>query len=246
VQLLLREGNGCEQPIPPSAGLAQNVLCRGITTKSRISAASSTAYDDDRSSVLLGWRRKAVNQGIDEARSGSEKPSGATPPDRRAVSSTRLGGVLRTHETWVASGWEIGRRADLHRADLHGVDLRSVVLSDADLHRADLHRAALRGADLGGADLHRADLHRADLRGADLRWADLHDADLHAADLRGSDLRDADLHRADLHDADLRDADLTDTDLRGANLRRARGLDHRQVRRARIDSATRLPLGLID
>jgi uncharacterized protein YjbI with pentapeptide repeats len=92
------------------------------------------------------------------------------------VSSTRLGGVLRTHETWVASGWEIGRRADL----------------------------------------------------------------------RGSDLRDADLHRADLHDADLRDADLTDTDLRGANLRRARGLDHRQVRRARIDSATRLPLGLID
>jgi hypothetical protein len=25
VQLLLRESNGCEQPIPPSAGLAQNV-----------------------------------------------------------------------------------------------------------------------------------------------------------------------------------------------------------------------------
>jgi uncharacterized protein YjbI with pentapeptide repeats len=163
------------------------------------------------------------------------------PERSRAVSRGRLSAVLEKHQAWVGSGWEIGKRADLHGADLHGQDLHGVILSDADLHRADLHRAALRGADLDGADLHRADLHRADLRAADLQSADLHEADLHGADLRGAVLREADLHRADLHDADLQHADLKQADLRGANLRRVRGLSRHQLCEAETDATTLLP-----
>ena len=77
--------------------------------------------------------------------------------------------VLDRHLQWVASGWESGKRADLHGRDLHDIDLHDALLSDADLHRADLHAAVLGGCELLGADLHRCDLHGADLRGADLR-----------------------------------------------------------------------------
>jgi uncharacterized protein YjbI with pentapeptide repeats len=152
--------------------------------------------------------------------------------------------VLDRHRQWVASGWEAGKRADLHGRDLHTADFCGALLADADLHRADLHGAALRGADLDGADLHRADLHGADMRGADLHWADLHDADLHGADLRGAMLEEADLHRANLHAADLTHAQLRGADLRGADLRDARGLTRAQVDTATINGATLLSLGL--
>jgi uncharacterized protein YjbI with pentapeptide repeats len=155
-----------------------------------------------------------------------------------------LAPVLDRHRQWVASGWEAGKRADLHGRDLHTVDFRGALLADADLHRADLHGAALNGADLDGADLHRADLHGADMRGADLQWADLHDADLHEADLRGALLEEADLHRADLRAADLTHAHLQGADLRGADLRDARGLTRTQVDTATTNGATLLSFGL--
>lgn len=162
----------------------------------------------------------------------------------RPTSAQELSPVLERHCQWVASGWEMGKRADLHGRDLHTEDLRGVVLADADLHRADLHGALLTGAELDGADLHRADLHEANMRGADLQWADLHDADLHGADLRGAMLKEADLHRADLHAADLTYAQFTGADLRGADLRQVRGLTRAQVNDARTNSSTRLPPGL--
>jgi uncharacterized protein YjbI with pentapeptide repeats len=177
----------------------------------------------------------------DRALGAGAEPAEAISARPRQVSRSQLGQVLEKHQAWVGSGWEIGKRADLHRIDLHGQALSGVTLSDADLHAADLHRAELRGADLDGADLHRADLHRADLRGADLQYADLHDADLHGADLRGAVLREADLHRADLHGADLQHADLKEADLRGADLRRVKGLTPSQLGDAHLDRTTRLP-----
>ena len=152
--------------------------------------------------------------------------------------------VLDRHGQWVASGWECGKRADLHGRDVHETDLRGALLSDADLHRADLHEASLADGELNGADLHRCDLHGADLHGADLQWADLHEADLHGANLHDAVLDEADLHRADLHTADLTHAALSGADLRGADLREARGLCRSQLQAAIIDDATRLPADL--
>lgn len=163
---------------------------------------------------------------------------------RRSVDGSDLQAALERHRMWIGSGWELGKRADLHRADLHGSDLKEVMLPEADLHAADLHRADLRDADLEGADLHRADLCRAKLHGAELRWADLHRARMCRADLEGADLKEADLHRADLSGANLRGADLRGADLRGADLRRAKGLTQAQIDAACGDPSTRLPHGL--
>lgn len=175
---------------------------------------------------------------------------------RRAIGAGigELGPALERHRQWLGSGWESGKRADLHGRDLHATDLCGVLLTDADLHRCDLHQAMLVGAELDGADLHRADLHGAHLSHADLQWADLHEADLHDADLSGAVLEEADLHRADLHAADLTDArlygadlrgaDLRGADLRGADLRGARGLTVAQVSDATTDASTRLPGGM--
>ena len=170
--------------------------------------------------------------------------NGVGPAAKGTISAAELGAVLDKHRAWVGSGWEMGKRADLHGSDLHGRSLPGALLADADLHRADLHRAALPGAELDGADLHRADLHDADLKGADLQYADLHEADLHHADLRGAVLREADLHNADLHGADMKHADLTEADLRGANLKDVKGLTPEQLTHARTDRATLLPASI--
>lgn len=160
------------------------------------------------------------------------------------VSGVQLRLALDRHEAWVASGWEMGKRADLHQTCLRGANLSSALLADADFHGADLIRADLREADLEGADLHKAKLRRANLHRAELRWADLHHADLSRADLEGADLKDADLHRANLRGAKLSNAVFEHADLRGANLRRAKGLTQAQIDAADANAETRLPRGL--
>ena len=182
-----------------------------------------------------------MNGGLPGAEAGVEGDGGGEVGSATGAVE-RLGSVLDRHRQWVGSGWEAGKRADLHGRDLHAADFSGALLTDADLHRADLHGATLRGAEFDGADLHRADLHGADMQGADLQWADLHDADLHAADLRGALLEEADLHRADLHAADLTHARLRGADLRGADLRHARGLSRAQVEEATTNGATLLSL----
>jgi hypothetical protein len=160
------------------------------------------------------------------------------------VSGVELRLALDRHEAWVASGWEVGKRADLHQVYLRGANLSSALLADADLHGADLIRADLRDADLEGADLHKAKLRRANLHRAELRWADLRHADLSRADLEGADLKDADLHRANLRGAKLSNAVFEHADLRGANLTRAKGLTQAQIDAADANAETRLPRGL--
>lgn len=160
------------------------------------------------------------------------------------VSGDQLRIALDRHEAWIASGWEMGKRADLHQLCLRRANLSSALLADADLHGADLVRADLRDADLEGADLHKAKLRRANLHRAELRWADLRQADLSRADLEGADLKDADLHRANLRGAKLSNAVLDHADLRGANLSRAKGLTQAQINAANANTETRLPRGL--
>lgn len=164
--------------------------------------------------------------------------------NKPVVSGEQLRVALDRHEAWVASGWEIGKRADLHQVYLRGANLSSALLADADLHGADLIRADLREADLEGADLHKAKLRRANLHRAELRWADLRHADLSRADLEGADLKDADLHHANLRGAKLSNTVFQDADLRGANLSRAKGLTQAQIDAAAANAETRLPRGL--
>jgi hypothetical protein len=83
-----------------------------------------------------------------------------------------------------------------------------------------------------------------DRRGADLIGADLRTADLRGADLRGADLIGADLRGADLDLADVTGADLRGCDVRGANLSAALFLTASQLRAARGDARTVIPMGM--
>lgn len=184
---------------------------------------------------------------MDESMRDGAREAGAVGADRSLASRNgddRLVPILDWHRQWIASGWEMGKRADLHGRDLHALDLRGAILVEADLHRCDLHGALLNDAELDGADLHRCDLHEADMANADLQWADLHDADLHGANLRGAVLAQADLHRADLHAADLTSAQLSGADLCGADLREARGLTRAQLDTAMTNTGTLVPPAL--
>ena len=167
------------------------------------------------------------------------RPIAGTPlADRetglRTLGEGELQAILKRHHTWIASGWNMGRRADLHRMDLHRADLRGAPLMLADLH----------GADLRGADLRDADLESADLRGTNLRMADLRHACLKWSDFSAADLRRANLEGADCREANLRDADLRGANLRGSNLSDVLGLTQPQLEAAHGDPGTVLPRGL--
>ncbi len=149
----------------------------------------------------------------------------------RTLAEGELQAVLKSHHAWIASGWNMGRRADLARVDLHQADLRSVALMLVDLHGADLRGADLREADLESTDLRGANLRMSDLRGACLQWADLEAADLRRANLKGANFREANLRSADLRGANLR----------GANFADAFGLTQPQLDAAYGDHATALP-----
>jgi uncharacterized protein YjbI with pentapeptide repeats len=119
-----------------------------------------------------------------------------------------------------------------------------------------LDRACLRSADLCGCDfrgvrLFRADLACAKLREADFTGANIAEADLGGADLTGAritsfrvNLEGAVLVQANLEDTYLGEANLDEADLRGANLCTATGLTLFQLRKAKLDSSTRLSSSL--
>jgi len=139
--------------------------------------------------------------------------------------------------------------ANLKDADLSGANLRGADLESADLTDAFLLEANLRGANLTLAILTHADLEEADLRFANLRGAKLEDAFLHGAGLSDADLSEAKLKGADLSEAGgtnikLKDADLTDANLQDAYLWQAIGLTREQLKGARCNEETVLPLGL--
>jgi uncharacterized protein YjbI with pentapeptide repeats len=149
----------------------------------------------------------------------------------RTLAEGELQAVLKRHDAWIASGWNMGQRADLAQVDLHQMDLRGVALMLVDLHGADLRGADLRDADLESTDLRGANLRMADLRGASLQWADLDAADLRRANLKGTNFREANLRSADLRGANLR----------GANLADVFGVTQPQLDAAYGDPATALP-----
>ncbi len=84
-----------------------------------------------------------------------------------------------------------------------------------------------------------------DLAGAALMGAHMRGADLRRATLRGAVLTAADLRRAMLQGADLTGADLRDARLEGADLTGALFLTDAQLRSARGDGRTRLPVGAL-
>ena len=96
----------------------------------------------------------------------------------REVSEEELKQILAAHETWLETGGEKGKQADLSRTDLQGADLvvanlQGANLGDANLQEANLYSAGLQEARLGSANLQGADLYHADLQGANLTGADL-------------------------------------------------------------------------
>ena len=116
----------------------------------------------------------------------------------------------------------------------------STVLRDACLQEADMS-----GVLLDLTALTRADPRHANLRGAGLRDARLDEADLRDARLGGAFLLGTSLRGADLRGAYLRLARLDAADLSDANLEGAEGLTQAQLERAKLNSGTKLPDGLI-
>jgi uncharacterized protein YjbI with pentapeptide repeats len=135
--------------------------------------------------------------------------------------------------------------ANLTRAKLGAADLTGAYLTGANLTGADLNIANLRSANLVGANLTGAELSLTDFGGTKLIGANLRGAGLILADLRGADLSRADLAGARLADARVTGANLTGTDLTGADLRDVQGLTCDQLRAAKTDKATKLPVSMV-
>ncbi|MGW4441044.1 pentapeptide repeat-containing protein [Streptomyces sp. NPDC004596] len=130
-------------------------------------------------------------------------------------------------------------RADLAHADLDGALLQNARMEGVDLSRARLESAGLEGAHLRAACLEQARMTKARLNGALLCGANLQAATLRRADLSGANLQEANLKGALLDDANLEHANLDRTDLSSA-----RGLETRNLVKARIYRSTILPTNL--
>ncbi len=81
----------------------------------------------------------------------------------REVSEEELKRILAAHETWLETGGEKGKQADLSRTDLRGA-----ILWGTNLQKANLGSADLQGAYLWEAKLQKASLRFAYLQGANL------------------------------------------------------------------------------
>ena len=157
--------------------------------------------------------------------------------------------VLATHELWVTSRGEDGKRAMLRGADLSARDFTEAQLTSADLRGADLSSCDLTGAQLHGADLREADMVGARLSGSNLavsrlRHARLVGCSVDGANLKGADVAGADLSGSTFADADLTGANLLGARLAGADLAAAKGMTRSQLEDVTGDAKTRLPFGL--
>ncbi len=156
--------------------------------------------------------KKSEDEAAEPARDATQEEE----VELREVSEEDLKRILAAHETWLETGGEKGKQADLSRTDLPGANLFE--------------------ANLRGANLREANLRGADLRLANLQGAHLFEINLQEVDLRGANLQGADLGRANLEGARLFDA----------NLIKAKGLTREQLDGACGDDKTKLPDDLAD
>ena len=165
------------------------------------------------------------------------------------VPGVSLEEVLATHELWVNSRGQDGKRAELKAADLSARDLANAQLTSADLRGADFSSSDLSEAQMHGADLREADMVGTVLSGANLavsrlRRARMIGCSVDGANLKGADLAGADLSGSKFADADLTGAILLGAKLAGADLASAKGLSRSQLEGVTGDAKTRLPFGL--
>lgn len=174
-----------------------------------------------------------------------------TAPEEEPISPKQaaLNSKIQDHLEWMRSGGRSGQKASLEGEDLSGAQLRGVDLADSNLRKVDfsdanLQEANLQGSDLRGANLAGADIREGDLTSANMRRVDLSFTQLGGARLAGTDLAGASLKGAELSGTDLKGVNLLDTDLSGADLSGARGLNQKQINKARMGPETVLPPGL--
>ena len=147
------------------------------------------------------------------------------------------------------------RVADEQTANLperpSGTPLEGDIVSLSATARALLAQEALRiPISAGGSPLNPDNgasglLIRSDFSGQDFAGNDLSGAVLNFADLTGSNFSNAVLRNASLANADVTGASFFGADLRGANLAGVVGLTADQLRGARVDVTTILPVGIL-
>jgi hemerythrin len=157
--------------------------------------------------------------------------------------------IIEEHGKWLASGGKEGERANLEGLDLSGVDLAEARLSNANLRNAAFPGANCRSGSFDGSDMRFSDISGSLFSGANLanvrlRHADLSFCDLSEANLRGADLSGARLKSAKLGDADLTGAIMLEVDLEETDLSSTKGIVPGQIKKAKTNTATRLPAGI--
>ncbi len=97
--------------------------------------------------------KKSEDEAAEPARDAAQEEDAKL----REVSEEELKRILVAHETWLETGEEKGKQADLFRTNLQGANL-----FDANLRRADLQEANLSFANLQGTNLVSANLTNAE------------------------------------------------------------------------------------
>lgn len=123
------------------------------------------------------------------------------------------------------------------------VELSAAAL--AFLNRTARPAALAAGSALLATAAPKANLIDATLAGRRLDGVDLSGAAFTGADFRGASLANAVLRGASLAGANLTGANLAGADLRAADLTGAAGLTRSQLKGARVDVATSLPIGVV-
>ena len=186
---------------------------------------------DMRGTDLRGVRlTEATQEGTDLR--GAALEADASPVSRRDMLDT----ILTEHQTWLETGGQNGRVANLEMADLAGMDLGGVNLTGAKFHGARLEGTNLREANLAEADMSFTRAEKADFSAASLEAANLDHADLGRTTLQVSSLRRANFTEANLYRADLQRVDATQANFTEANLNSA-DLTHAQLRGSNFHGA---------